>query len=153
MKIAHNAVVSIHYTLKDSEGEVIDSSSGAEPLVYLHGAGNIIPGLENALLDKAAGDALTVVVEPAEGYGEMNPELVQEVPLTAFDGVESVEVGAQFQASTANGPINVVVKSVDAENAVLDGNHPLAGQQLHFAVDVVEIREASTEEIEHGHVH
>jgi len=153
MNIAQDSVVSIHYTLKNPEGEVIDSSDGGDPLVYLHGAGNIIPGLENALIGKAVDDELEVVVAPGEGYGDYNQELLQKVPLSAFDGVDSVEVGAQFQASTANGPINVVVVDVEDEHATLDGNHPLAGVELHFAVKIAAIREASAEEKDHGHAH
>jgi FKBP-type peptidyl-prolyl cis-trans isomerase SlyD len=153
MNIAQDSVVSIHYTLKNPEGEVIDSSDGGDPLVYLHGAGNIIPGLENALIGKAVDDELEVVVAPGEGYGDYNQELLQKVPLSAFEGVDSVEVGAQFQASTANGPINVVVVDVEDEHATLDGNHPLAGVELHFAVKIAAIREASAEEKDHGHAH
>lgn len=153
MNIAQDSVVSIHYTLKNPEGEIIDSSDGGDPLVYLHGAGNIIPGLENALIGKAVDDELEVVVAPGEGYGDYNQELLQKVPLSAFDGVDSVEVGAQFQASTANGPINVVVVDVEDEHATLDGNHPLAGVELHFAVKIAAIREASAEEKDHGHAH
>lgn len=153
MKVANQSVVSIHYTLKNSTGEVLDSSEGQEPLVYLHGAGNIIAGLEDALADKSVGDQLNVVIAPADGYGEYSDDLVQRVPLTAFQGVENVEVGARFQAQTESGPVSVVVTEVDAESVVVDSNHPLAGQELHFDVNVAEIRAASEEEIEHGHVH
>lgn len=153
MKIANDSVVSIHYTLKNPEGDIIDSSDGGDPLVYLHGAGNIIPGLENALIEKAIGDELDVVVDAAEGYGVYNQELLQKVPLSAFEGVDSVEVGAQFQASTANGPVNVVVVEVEDEHATLDGNHPLAGVELHFSVKIDDIRDATPEEKDHGHAH
>lgn len=153
MKIANDSVVSIHYTLKNPEGDIIDSSDGGDPLVYLHGAGNIIPGLENALIEKAIGDELDVVVDAAEGYGVYNQELLQKVPLSAFEGVDSVEVGAQFQASTANGPVNVVVVEVEDEHATLDGNHPLAGVELHFSVKIDDIRDATHEEKDHGHAH
>lgn len=153
MKVANQSVVSIHYTLKNSAGEVLDSSEGQEPLVYLHGAGNIISGLEDALADKAVGDQLNVVIAATDGYGEYSDDLVQRVPLTAFQGVENVEVGARFQAQTESGPVSVVVTEVDEESVVVDSNHPLAGQELHFDVSVAEVRAASEEEIAHGHVH
>ena len=153
MKIAQNSVVSIHYTLKNSDGDVLDSSVGDEPLNYLHGAGNIVPGLENALVEKKEGDQLDVVVKPDEGYGEYNEQLVQNVPRSSFEGVEKIEVGARFQAESNNGPVSVVVTTVDDESVVVDGNHPLAGQTLHFAVTIEKIREASEEELSHGHVH
>lgn len=153
MKIADNAVVAIHYTLKDSTGDVLDSSEQQEPLNYLHGAGNIIVGLESALLEKSVGDALEVTVEPAEAYGERNENLVQTVPRSSFEGVEQIDVGAKFEASTDQGPVSVVVTEVTEDSVVVDGNHPLAGQTLHFSVEVIEVREASAEEIDHGHVH
>lgn len=153
MKIADQKVVGIHYTLTSAEGEKLDSSEGKEPLRYLHGAGNIIAGLENALLDKTVGEQLNVVVQPAEGYGEYNEGLKQEVPKSAFQGVESIEVGAQFQAQSDRGPISVIVTEVSEETVVVDGNHPLAGQELHFDVTITDVRDASAEEIDHGHVH
>ncbi|WP_152206640.1 FKBP-type peptidyl-prolyl cis-trans isomerase [Marinobacter changyiensis] len=153
--MAQPRVVTIHYTLTNDEGEQLDSSrgEGREPLTYLEGAENIIGGLENALNDKDAGDALKVSIEPAEGYGEVNEELVQPVPRTAFEGVESIEPGMQFQAQTPGGPQVVRVVEVSDETVTIDANHPLAGQTLHFDVEVVETREASEEEAEHGHVH
>lgn len=153
MQISDKKVASIHYTLKDDTGEVIDSSQGAEPLTYLQGAGNIIPGLEQALAGKAVGDKLEVSVEPEQGYGEVHDEMIQTVPRDAFQGVESIEVGMRFQAQTAGGPVSVVVTEVSDENVTVDGNHPLAGQNLHFTVEVVEIRDATDEELQHGHVH
>jgi FKBP-type peptidyl-prolyl cis-trans isomerase SlyD len=152
--IGDNAVVSIHYTLTDSDGAVIDSSEGAGPLNYLHGAGNIIPGLEKALVGKTTGANLQVTVPAAEGYGEVQPELVQQVPLSAFQGIDSIEPGMAFEAQDAQGNgRRVVVKSVDDEVVVVDGNHPLAGVDLNFKVEVVDIRDATEEEIAHGHVH
>lgn len=153
MKIGNNKVVGIHYTLSNDAGEQLDSSEGSEPLHYLHGAGNIVVGLENALADKSTGDSLTVVVQPEEGYGERNEGLVQSVPRTLFQGVDTIEVGSRFEAQSEQGPISVVVTEVEEENIVVDGNHPLAGQALHFDVTVTEVREASAEEIDHGHVH
>ncbi len=154
LMIGDNAVVSIHYTLTDDDGAVLDSSEGAEPLNYLHGAGNIIPGLEKALVGKTAGATLKVSVAPEEGYGDVQPDLLQQVPLAAFQGVETVEPGMAFEAHDAQGNVrSVVVKSVDDETVVVDANHPLAGVQLNFDVEVVAIRDATDEEIAHGHVH
>jgi FKBP-type peptidyl-prolyl cis-trans isomerase SlyD len=153
MNIANNRVVSIHYTLTNDAGEVLDSSEGREPLNYLHGAGNIIPGLENALLDKVAGDELNVTVEPADGYGVRRDELIQKVPREAFQGVDQVEPGMRFQAQTQTGPVMVTVTEVSDTEVTVDGNHELAGQRLHFAVKVEDVREATAEEQEHGHVH
>lgn len=153
MNIANNHVVSIHYTLTNDAGEVLDSSQGREPLKYLHGAGNIIPGLENALLDKTAGDELQVTVEPEEGYGVRRDELIQRVPREAFQGVDTIEVGMRFHAQTQGGTMVVTVTDVSDSEVTVDGNHELAGQRLHFAVKVEEVRAASQEEVDHGHVH
>ena len=150
--IANNHVVSFHYTLTNAEGETLDKSQG-EPLVYLHGAGNIIPGLEKALEGKTVGDKFTVTIPAAEGYGEYNPDLVQEVPAQMFQGVENIEAGMQFQAQTDDGVQVVTVKAIEGENIIVDANFPLAGQDLTFEVEIAEIRDASEEELEHGHVH
>ena len=152
--IKQNSVVTMHYVLKNFEGEVIDSSEGQEPLTYLHGAGNIIIGLEEQLLGKAVGDKIDAVVSPEKGYGQPVEALIQVVPKEAFGAeIDNVEVGMRFQAETEQGPHPVVVTAVDNENVTVDGNHPLAGQELHFSVTVSEIRDASQEEIDHGHVH
>nr|WP_297460187.1 peptidylprolyl isomerase [uncultured Halomonas sp.] len=153
MQIAQNSVVAFHYTLTNDAGEVLDSSEGREPLTYLHGAGNIIPGLEKKLEGRESGDKLQVAVSPEEGYGESQPSLVQEVPRESFQGVESVEPGMQFQAQTQGGPLMVTVTKVEGDTVVVDGNHPLAGQKLNFDVEIAEVREATAEEAEHGHVH
>ncbi|MBB3168957.1 FKBP-type peptidyl-prolyl cis-trans isomerase [Simiduia aestuariiviva] len=153
MNIADKSVASIHYTLKNDEGEVLDSSEGQAPLDYIQGLGNIIPGLENALAGKAAGDKVQVVVEAADGYGEYNAEMVQELPRTMFQGVDTIEVGMAFQAQTPAGMQVVEVIEVDDETVTIDGNHQLAGQRLHFDVEVVGVRAASDDELAHGHVH
>lgn len=154
MKIAENCVVSFHYTLTDEDGQTLDTSDGREPLAYLHGHNGIIPGLENELAGKGQGDSLQVVVKPEDGYGEFNPQLLQQVPREAFQGVESIEPGMQFQAQGEGGQVQMVtVREVTDEAVTVDGNHPLAGQVLNFDVTIESVREASAEELEHGHVH
>lgn len=153
MQIAERRVAAFHYTLTNEQGEVIDSSSGREPLAYLHGAGNIVPGLEREMTGKRAGDTFTVVVAPEEGYGPHHAGLIQKVPRAAFQGVDTIEPGMQFHANGPQGPMSVTVTEVDGETVTIDGNHPLAGQALHFAIEVTDVREASSEEVMHGHVH
>ena len=153
MNISDNMVVGIHYTLKNDDGEILDSSDGGEPLQYLHGARNIILGLEKALQDKNIGDQLDVTVEAEEGYGERRPELIQEAPRSAFQGVEDLEVGMQFQAQTDAGPLPITITKIEGDMVTVDGNHALAGIRLHFSVTIDSIRQASEEEISHGHVH
>jgi FKBP-type peptidyl-prolyl cis-trans isomerase SlyD len=153
MQIANDVVVSIEYTLTDDQGNVIDSSVGGEPLAYLHGAGNIIPGLEVALEGKKAGDSLKVSVAPADGYGEKDEGLLQVVPRSMFRGVDQIEPGMQFHAQTDYGMQVITVAKVEGDNVTVDGNHPLAGQNLNFDVKVLEVRAATAEELEHGHVH
>ena len=153
MQIADNTVASFHYTLTNDAGEVLDSSRGRDPLSYLHGAGNIVPGLEEAMAGKRAGDAFQVDVAPADGYGEHHAGLVQDVPRAAFQGVDEIEPGMSFQATTPQGVHSVTVTKVTSDTITVDGNHPLAGQTLHFDVEVTEVRAASAEELAHGHVH
>ena len=153
MNVAENTVVVIDYTLTDNDGEVIDSSEGAGPLAYLHGAGNIIPGLEDALLGKAAGDNVQASIEPKNAYGERVEDMKQEVPKELFGGIDKIEVGMQFQSETDGGPVMVTVVEMGEEMITVDGNHPLAGVHLNFDVTIREVREPSKEELEHGHVH
>jgi FKBP-type peptidyl-prolyl cis-trans isomerase SlyD len=154
MNIADDKVVLIHYTLKDDAGAVLDSSDGGEPLAYIHGQGNIIPGLEKALEGRSAGDKLDVKVEPAEGYGVRDEKLIQQVPRRAFGGVPNVKPGMQFQAQTSGGHARTVtVTRIVGDMVTVDGNHPLAGENLNFAVEVTEVRDATEEELSHGHVH
>jgi FKBP-type peptidyl-prolyl cis-trans isomerase SlyD len=152
MQIADQCVASFHYTLTNDRGDVLDRSSD-EPLAYLHGGGNIIPGLEKALAGKQAGDKLEVTVQPAEGYGEKRQELIQQVPRQAFQGIDEIEPGMSFSAQSNAGPMRVTVTAVQGDQVTVDGNHPLAGETLHFAVEITEVRAASAEELEHGHVH
>lgn len=153
MQIADKTVVNIHYTLKNEAGEVLDSSEGRESLAFLCGAKNIVAGLENALLGKQVGDKLDVTVSPEEGYGEVQEEMVQEVPRENFQGIDEIEVGMEFMAQAPWGPQPVKVIAVEETTVVVDGNHPLAGQVLNFSVEVVGVREASAEELDHGHSH
>lgn len=153
MTIKENSAVSFHYTLTDDAGAQIDSSAGQAPLAYLHGAGNIIPGLEKALEGKAVGDQLKVSVSAEEGYGPVQPELIQDVPRSAFQGIETIEVGMQFEAQTGQGAVPVTVTAVTDETVTVDGNHPLAGKSLNFDVTIEAVRDATKEELDHGHIH
>lgn len=153
MNVTKEHVVSINYTLKNDDGQVMDSSTDGNPLVYLHGVGQIIPGLEKALEGKTTGDKLNVTIPPEEAYGPKNDQMIQTVPKSEFQDADTIEVGVQFQADTEVGPMIFTVIEVKENEFVLDGNHPLAGMTLHFEVEVSEIRAASKEEIEHGHVH
>ncbi|APB00170.1 FKBP-type peptidyl-prolyl cis-trans isomerase [Nocardia seriolae] len=154
MSIAADKVVSIEYTLTDDDGEVLDTSVGDEPLIYLHGAENIVDGLERALEGKNPGDELTVVVEPEDGYGEYLAELVQTVDRDAFEGVDELEVGMEFEAEAPDGESQiVVVRDVDGDAVTIDANHPLAGLRLTFQVKVIDIRDATEDELAHGHPH
>ena len=154
LMIGDKMVVSMHYTLTDNDGKVLDTSEGAEPLSYLHGAGNIIPGLETALIGKVADDSLKVTVEPKEGYGELIPELIQKVNKSAFEGVETLEPGMAFEAQGPDGQVQrVVISEVEGDEVTVNGNHPLAGVTLNFDVRIVDVRDATEEEISLGHAH
>lgn len=153
MAISQDSVVTIHYTLKDDAGEVIDSSASGEPLMYLHGHGNLIPGLERELTGHEVGEQLSVRVAPADGYGEHDERLVQSVPLNALRGVKDVKAGMRLSAQTDEGPRSVTVTEVSGESVTLDGNHPLAGKSLNFDVRIEGVRPATEEELAHGHVH
>jgi FKBP-type peptidyl-prolyl cis-trans isomerase SlyD len=153
MQISANKVVSIHYTLKNDAGDILDSSAGGEPLAYLQGYGNIVPGLEKALEGRASGDKLNVRVAPEEGYGARQSALVQDVPREAFEGVDEIVPGMQFHAQGPAGMLVVTVVEANDETVTVDGNHPLAGETLHFDIEVTGVRDATEEEREHGHVH
>ena len=154
MTISERKVVSIHYKVADAtSAEVFDSSEGGDPMIYLHGAQNIIPGLEQALEGKAVGDELTVTVEPADAYGDYSEDRVQQVPIEAFEQMEKIEPGMVVSAQSEEGQITLMVTEVDETTVTVDANHPLAGKSLTFDVKIEAIRDASEEEIEHGHVH
>ena len=149
MQITKNKVASIHYTLTDNAGKILDSSAGREPLNYIQGIGNLIPGMEEGLEGKKQGDKVNLKVSPEKGYGVKQEAMVQRVPRSAFDN-QKIEVGMQFQ--TNQGTL-VTVTHVGLSEITVDGNHPLAGVELNFAVEVLSIREATEEELSHGHVH
>jgi len=151
--ITADRVVTIHYTLKNDGGEVLDSSSGGDPLAYIQGHGNLVAGLEKALEGKPAGASLAVVVDPADGYGVRDEALIQRVPKRSLQGAGEIKKGMQFQARTEDGMRLFTVTGLVGDMVTLDGNHPLADQTLHFDIQVVDVREATSEELEHGHVH
>ena len=153
MKISKQKVVSFDYILTDNDGGVIDSSEGYEPLAYIHGSGFLIPGLENELEGKQAGDAFKVTVAPEDAYGVRDDSLVKDVERDMFGEVENLEAGMQFQAETEDGMEVVTVTAVADDTVTVDGNHPLADVTLNFDVKVVDVRDATAEELDHGHVH
>jgi len=151
--VAEKRVVSIQYTLTNPEGETIDASEPGDPLRYLHGAGNIVPGLERELEGKTVGDELEVVVQPEDGYGEASPNGPQAIPREAFEGVEP-EPGMSFVAEDDDGnQLHLWILDVDDEQVIVTPDHPLAGVTLHFAIKIEEVRDATAEELDHGHVH
>ena len=152
MQITDKMAVSIHYTLTNNAGEKLDSSIGAEPLVYLHGAGNIISGLEDVLSEKTAGDKFSVTIEPENAYGEKQAEMIQVVSKSMFEDMP-LEVGLQFHAEVSNGPGVIKVVNIDGDEVTIDGNHPLAGEALTFDVEIMEVRAATEDEMAHGHIH
>lgn len=152
MQIAQNSVVTLHYTVSTEDGTELDSSVGKDPLTVLQGNRFLILGLENALEGKTAGDKFSVDVAPEEAYGERLDQLVQTVPKSMFDGLD-VEVGMSFRATTEQGEQSVIVIEATDDEVVVDGNHPLAGMPLSFEVEIVAVREATADELAHGHVH
>ncbi|EIJ68551.1 peptidylprolyl isomerase [Pasteurella bettyae] len=153
MKVAKNIVVGIAYQVRTEDGVLVDEAPANQPLEYLQGHNNLVIGLENALEGKSVGDKFEVRVKPEEGYGEYNENMVQRVPKNVFVGVDDLEVGMRFIADTDMGPLPVVITEVSDDEVVVDGNHMLAGQELLFTVEVVSAREATPEEIAHGHIH
>lgn len=152
MQAAPQKVVSIEYTLTDDAGQVIDTSDGREPLSYLHGANNIVPGLEKAIEGKAVGESVEVSLTPEEGYGVYDKRLIQNIAVRKLPE-KKPKVGMQFRLETSAGPRGFIVTAVRGDYATLDGNHPLAGKALNFKVKVVAIRDATADENTHGHAH
>ena len=155
MQIAPNTVVTMTYTLTNAEGQVLDQADASHPFVYMQGAHNIIPGLEQALAGKQAGDTAVVTVQPEDAYGEYNEQLTQQVPRQMFGNVpeDQLVVGAQFQAQTNGGVEIITIADVDGDMITIDANHPLAGETLTFDVKILDVRAATPEDIEHGHAH
>ncbi|MDM7859748.1 peptidylprolyl isomerase [Alteromonas sp. ASW11-36] len=150
--IKPNSVVTIHYSVSNTESVEIDSSRGGQPLEFLYGHGFLVPGLEEALAGKQANDTFTVTVPAEKAYGIRHDNLVQAVPKNMFEGMD-VEVGMSFRATTDDGDQSVIIIDVTDDEVVVDGNHPLAGVDLVFDVEVIALRDATAEEIDHGHVH
>jgi len=153
MLIADKKVASFHYTLSNGEGEQIESSRERQPMTYLHGARNIIPGLEKALAGKAAGDQFRVTIPPADAYGEHRSDQTQRIPAKHFRDAKHLKPGRMVSIQTRRGPVQATVVKVGRFNIDVDANHPLAGQTLTFDVEVTDVRDATAEEISHGHVH
>ena len=148
--IGDNLIVNIHYTLTDDDEKVIDSSTDFEPLVYLHGANNIIPGLENALTGKAEGDTLQVYIEPDEAYGASNPELIYTADIASFQNIDDIKVGMKFETRTPEDNMQLVtVIEIDGDLVTIDSNHPLAGLSLNFDVEIISVREPTPEEMDY----
>ncbi|NQZ22205.1 MAG: peptidylprolyl isomerase [Colwellia sp.] len=153
MKISENKVVVLHYAVSDSEDTLIDSSYDHKPLSIIYGTGYLIPGLEDALVDHVVGDKFEVAVSAENAYGDRHDEFVQTVPKSMFDSVEDLAVGSQLRATTDDGEQTVIVIDVTDDEITVDGNHPLAGMDLKFDVDILEVRDATEDELTHGHVH
>ncbi len=154
MKITTNSVVSLDYTLKNNEGEILDTSNGRAPLVYLHGVGALIPGLELEIEGMEKGDKKSVTVQPENGYGVKSDDLLHVVPASGFQGdINELQIGLQVQLDTEQGPAIATISKIDQEEVTLDLNHPLAGVVLNFEIEVVDVRTATDDEIAHGHVH
>ena len=153
MQLTKHKVATINYTLRDKDENVLDQSLDGS-FSYLHGANNIIPGLEQALDGRQAGEKVSVVIEPEDAYGEHSLDKIQRVPKDMFPEGMELKEGMQFQAASANGaPVVVAITAIEADEVIVDGNHPMAGKQLHFQVELVDVRDASEEEIQHQHVH
>lgn len=155
MKISQNKIASLAYTLKNDAGDILDTANNSNPFLYMHGTGGIIKGLEKALEEKSVNDDFHLMVLPEDAYGEHDDKLVETVPRDMFEGIpdEEMVAGAQFHAQTGQGTQVITIASIDGDTVNIDANHPLAGETLHFDVNVLDIREATEEEIAHGHPH
>jgi FKBP-type peptidyl-prolyl cis-trans isomerase SlyD len=154
MTVKKDAVVEMHYTLKNDAGEVVDSSKGQDPMPFIQGRGNIIPGLEKALEGMKVGDTCDVSVKPEDGYGVHHAEGIQEIPKEALQGIENLEIGMELQSQDEQGNSFIVrVEEIKDDVVIINANHPLSGQTLHFNVSIESVREATADELEHGHVH
>ena len=153
MKIEKNKVVSMHYTLKDDKGTVMDTSNGKSPLPFIQGNGQLIPGLESQIEGKEKGEKMNVTVAPADAYGEFRDDMIFKVSKEGFRGEEELQIGMQVEVELEQGKSIAVVSKIEGNDVTLDLNHPLAGQTLHFDVEIMDVRDATEEELSHGHVH
>jgi len=155
MNISKNKIASLAYTLKNDDGEILDTADENNPFLYMHGTGGIIKGLENALNEKTVNDSFSLIVAPEDAYGERDDKLTESVPRDMFEGIpdEEMVTGAQFHAQTGQGTQVITIADIDGDTVKIDANHPLAGETLHFDVEVLDIRDATEEEIAHGHPH
>jgi FKBP-type peptidyl-prolyl cis-trans isomerase SlyD len=153
MQVEKNKVVAIDYTLKDDDGAVLDTSEGREPLSYIQGTGNLIPGVENALEGKSSGERVEITVPPETGYGVRDDSLMLKIERDKFGEIEDLKEGLRFRMETPDGPMIFTVLEVEDAEVLVDGNHPLAGMTLNFDITIQSIRDATEEELEHGHVH
>ena len=153
MQLTKNKVAILNYTLKDKENNILDQHNDGS-FTYIHGAKSLMPALENALEGAQAGDKIDIVIEPEDAYGVHNPEKIQRVPKKIFPPEQELEIGMHFRSAMPNGTaVNVLITEIETDEVVVDGNHPLAGKQLNFDIEVLEVRDATEEELEHGHVH
>ena len=153
MAITQNSVVTFHYTLSGEQGETLESTRESDPMLYLHGAGNIIPGLEKAMDGREAGDTFSVTISPEEAYGPRVPGKVQRVPAKHFPQPQKLRAGQRVRLNTRRGPMQAVVLKVGRFNVDIDANHPLAGRTLTFDVEIIDVRDATAEEMAHRHAH
>ncbi len=153
MQLTKDKVVNINYTLKDKESNIMDESNDGT-FTYLHGAKNLIPALERALEGKTSGDKVNVVVPPENAYGLRDEKKIQHVPRKMFPVDQKLEIGMPFSSATPDGTaVNVVITGIEETEVIIDGNHPLADVELHFNIEIIDVRDATKEELEHGHVH
>ena len=155
MEISKNKIASLSYTLKNDDGQILDQADKEKPFLYMHGTGGIIKGLENALENKSVNDSFNLIVAPEDAYGKRDPSLTEAVPRTMFEGIsdENLVAGAQFHAQTGHGKQIITIADIEGDMVKIDANHPLAGETLHFDVEVLDIRDATEDEIAHGHPH
>ncbi len=151
--ISNGKVVTLSYTLKNSQGEELDKATASEPFVYLHGQGQVVPGLETALEGEKSGAKKSVTIAPAEAYGELNPELKSTLERSFFPQGTEIQVGMRFRAQVGENPVIFAVEKVEGDQITINGNHPLAGETLHFELEIHDVREATQEELSHGHAH
>jgi len=148
-----NSVVSLNYQLKDDRGEVVDSSEQTGVLSYIQGAEDILQGVEDAVIGLSKGDKVSVSISSDDAYGEYDPELLSTLPIEAFEGIEGLQVGMELEEDTEDGPMLVTIKEVSDKDVIVDTNHPMAGQNLHFDLEIQDVRDATSSELEHRHVH